>query len=206
MKTKLPYLLIKHTLTFFLLLLPLQIAGIIILPFVLPFIPKKQEYLPKCLRWFDNHEYHYAYMHSVVDGLAGSPKYRMQQGLTEDSSALKLFYIRYKWLALRNAVNYFQYKMLGLEWVVNGGRYEVLRTEGDSNVNEDDPGKYVLIIRDVNKKVFFEYYHVVKIPYLPVVLRIRIGHKIGHPTENPKGEVSQWVFVPVSIIGSDYNA
>lgn len=203
--TNLGYLIAKQALTFLVVLLPLQIAGIIILPFVLPFVSKDKEQLPRFVRWFDNHESYYAFMHSQIDGLAGSAKYRRQQGLTEDSSALKLFYIRYKWLALRNALNYFQYKYLGLNWVVDGYEYKVVTTRGDSEVNEDFPGSYTVILREPGtNKVFFEHYKCIKIPYFPVVLRIRIGHKIGHPSENPAGETSQWVFIPVSILGSDY--
>lgn len=197
-------MILKHTLTFLFIVLPLNIAGVLILPLVLPFIPKDAEKLPKYFRWFDNHEIYYAHMHKNIDGLAGSAKYRSQQGLTKDSSALKLFWVRYKWLALRNAINYFQYKYLGLNWLTDSAYYKLVAIEGDSEVNEDNPGRYFIVVQGPNGKKYFEYYRAIKIKYLPVVIRIRVGWKIGSPLENAKGETSQWVFIPFSIMGTEY--
>jgi len=77
------FLIVKHILQYFFLVLPIEIAGIICLPFILPFIPKQREELPHVFRWLDNHEIHLDIYNrfSNIDGLMGPWYYRLDRGI-----------------------------------------------------------------------------------------------------------------------------
>ena len=63
------------------LVLPVEAAGAVLLPFILPFVPKGQEQLPRFARWFDNHESHLPNnKHTDIDGLLGPTSERIKIG------------------------------------------------------------------------------------------------------------------------------
>ena len=185
---------IKHFLTFFFVLIPLQIAGILILPFILPFIHKDREYLPKSVRWFDNHEIYFK--NKDLDGLAGPDYYREPRGIYPfgPHKYWKLLYYRYTWLAFRNPVNYFQYKVLGQplegEMVLEEtGTYEIDARYGQY-------GTHRATLKDFDGKVLAWEYYTVQPLFWRFSLRFRMGWKIGKIDRAEVGEVFQWVLSP----------
>lgn len=191
----------KHTLIYLFIVLPLEILGSIILPFVLPFIPKSQEHLPYLVRWFDNHESYYPGQEGQhVDGLAGPKAHRDKNGLTENSSFIKLYWERYRWLALRNPLNYFQYKHLGVLISEAMMKDYVYSYVGDPYVDGSDPrdGFYKLTFQHkATHKKYFECHRKMTIPFFPnYYMMIRLGWKIRHPLNKKAGDVEQWVFTP----------
>lgn len=102
---------------------PLALLGMIILPFVLAFVPRHKETLPRAFRWFDNHEAHIGHLNDNkdIDGLLGPTSERIKIGaLNEDGTInesfgyLRLLWNRYRWIALRNPVYYFQHVVMGI--------------------------------------------------------------------------------------------
>ena len=165
-----------HLSVFLFVLLPLMIAGAIILPFVLPFMAKDNYYLPFWLRWFDN-----------VDGYVG-----------RDTSVYHMicdmgWWARYKWLAWRNPINYFDYRALGLFW--KGREVYTFYNPANDNVGDGTrPGfRHIEIEKDgVN---YFEYYLIYRYPFAQkYCCRFRMGWKIGN-NKNPPHSISQWVLV-----------
>lgn len=77
-------LVVKHVFTYFIKVLPVELAGIIILPFVLPFVSKNSEKLPRAFRWWDNHEIHLDEYNKFgnIDGLMGPWYHRLDRGIT----------------------------------------------------------------------------------------------------------------------------
>ena len=182
-----------HTLIFFCVLTPLKLVGLLVLPWVLLFVPRDREYLPKLFRWFDNQEYHYAIdkLDPEIDGLAGDKLYRSQRNLRDDSGFWKLWYERFIWLAIRNPVNYFQYAVLGLH--VSAGyellyHYTTLPSDSWKLQVGNTKNMYCGFARhDIRsymkpKRDYWEYYWVK--PYnlfgTRRCIRLRMGWKIGN--------------------------
>lgn len=180
---------LKQALVLILILLPLELLGLIILPVILPFIPKDQEYLPCWLRWYDNHErYTYQDTQDGIDGLAGDKYYRVKHKIypyTVNYSFWHLLWHRYLWLALRNPLNYFQYKYCG-----KLGPSYVTVLKGEPNVG-DLPGqkqgtRYMELangawelycVKRLYGKLWPKWFH-------NRGLRVRIGWKITTPKKH----------------------
>ena len=186
----------KTLLTFVFVLLPLQVIGWIILPFILPFIPKEVEHLPKLFKIWDNHDYYYPGQSGAnIDGLAGFPKYRERYGMTNDSSRWLLFWVRYKFIGFRNPVNYFQYGVIGLpigKHAMDDYEYHYL---GIPNIGWlERNGVYKLYLRHKKSgKKYYEYHRVIVIPFTEYYIELRFGHKVGDPVDRIAGTVRQYV-------------
>ena len=163
----------------------LQLSGIVILPFVLLFVPKSKEVLPDAFAWFDNHEIRLK-QGSMDDGLAGPAYYR-------DDMVKKygLYLTRYIWLAFRNPVNYFQYSVLGF-LVDRTTKFDVTKYGPQvGNQEGDKAGLSVLVATDSDGESTADIYYVVKLTKARC-LRIRIGHKLKDPSET-KPYIAQYV-------------
>lgn len=187
--------LIKHTLIFLFVTIPLQLVGIVVLPIVLLFIPKDRETLPAFVRWFDNAEIPLG-IGSKDDGLAGPAYYRDEAIATYKkfvrSDYLALYICRYVWLAFRNPINYFQYKVIGFQ--VPKAGIKVIQP-GDpfvGNKQGEHAGTSSLVI-EANGKQYRDYYKVIKLGKTRC-LRIRIGYKIGTVAERKPGDYRQFVY------------
>jgi len=192
---------LKHVLTLLFISLPLQIVGIFLLPFVLPFVPKDTEVLPRWLRWFDNNHSHLNLRENptIIDGLAGWPEYRRVRGIYPQApyNFFKLLWGRYVWLAWRNPTNYFAYAVLGFTWPE---RVYIVSQSGDLGIGDfTRPGSYKTVIRDLDRNEYWEYYLIYKYKHIPGrCFRLRMGYKIGDPRDghNYVGRQIQWVFAP----------
>lgn len=173
--------LIKSIAKLFLICLPLQALGLIMVPLGIKLIDLREnrtnvtarDYrMPYLLRWFD-----------CADWYIGRNTETIQ------TVHLYSFWYRYYWLALRNPCNYFGYKYLGykvpeLMEIEGNGEYGI----GDSAGKE--PG---LLWTEVNNEVY-EYYYIKKWNDTHC-LRFRMGWKIGVPFGNLPGSYIQWVLV-----------
>jgi hypothetical protein len=214
-----------HTLKYLCVALPVEISGILLLPFILPFIAKDKEFLPKWCRWFDNHEYHLKDIngHRDVDGLMGPTKERIKIGalveklsgtisyagknyeVNEDFGLLKTALYRYRWIALRNPAYYFKFVVMGWHVVhpmVVEQRGDLPSADpefyevGDQSYDRD--GWYYVEVRDMGKTYFEFYYCKTYSGKRPGKgLRLRIGHKIGNPKEKlRRDKIIQFEFSP----------
>lgn len=123
---------------------PVIASGMVVLPFVLPFIRKESEQLPKAFRWYDNHEVHLKDINNLgddIDGLMGPRKYRIKIGaLRADGSDnpnfgyFKRLWHRYNWLAIRNPAYYFQHAVVGHRMT-----YSVIVTSEHSDLYPNGP-------------------------------------------------------------------
>jgi len=186
---------LKHTLVYLLIVLPLELLGMIILPIVLIFISKDAVHLPFLFRWWDNHEYYLRNNGSLddLDGLSGPKYHRIREGI-EGATGLKLLWARYKWLALRNALNYFQYKYLGLTW---DDDYTIISKHGENDVDDVNPGTYKVVVK-IKGKEYWEHYSYTDVPFTNRTIRIRMGWKIGTVSSKRHGQPIQWTFIPFS--------
>lgn len=183
-------LILKHFCIWLGVVVPLKLIGRIVLALVLPFIPKEQEYLPKFVRWFDNAEYWTgADAADGVDGLAGDVPYRIKTGYYEAGYWGRLW-LRYDWLARRNAINYFQKLVLGKTFHIP---YDVVHTDGDKETGDTrQAGLYRIQLADG----LWEWYLIKELSSsLPnSLLRMRLGYKIYDPALLKEGHACQWVF------------
>jgi hypothetical protein len=183
----------KHFIIFLLALI-VQLIGMVVLLFVLPFLSRNGTKLPHILSWFDNAENIYLSekdMHR--DGLSGPAYYRASDlGRLETYgpydgedlnanhelvSKYELFKSRYDWLALRNPINYFQYDILGAHIDID----DVVITKGDETNNYSEV--------ETEACTYYEYY--IAKPWLfGFIFRFRMGWKITS-TYRP---IQQWVF------------
>jgi len=169
---------LRHTATFLFILLPLMIAGWILLLITLPYIRAEQRFLPRWLRWFDNADQYVGRDTSVYYMICDSG-----------------WWNRYTWLAWRNPINYFHYVYMGLKWK-GGEAYLDYDPAGESvgDSSSDHPGFRHIEVRQ-NGLHYFEYYWIYRYPFKrDVCFRYRLGWKISD-TKNPPGTISQWVFV-----------
>ena len=209
---------LRSAFTFLFIVLPVQLIGALLLPFVLLFIDKDQEHLPKAFRWYDNAEYYWKeallvelflgrghleseiIMETRLDGLAGPMKHRMENGIypTADYNRFKHLWHRYTWLAHRNAVNYFKYRPLGFR-IEPGAKIVHESGPKDVNIGLDDPrGTYLLVIES-GGKVSYAVHYVKEYFFMGKIraVRMRLGHKFDSSdlTDPLKsGTISQWVF------------
>lgn len=172
--------LIKFSLIFLLLLLPLQLVGAILLLFVCPFVPNDKLRLPSLFKWWD-----------IVDDYIG-----------RDTSVIKKIYAqgwwaRYCYIAWRNPNNYFGYIYMGLHWT--GDEVYTLYDPSEDDVGDGTRAgfRHIEVVRRnalIDDK-YFEYYWIYQYPFAKhVCFRFRLGWKIKD-TDNPIGSVSQWVYV-----------
>jgi len=76
-------------------------------------------------------------------------------------SFIRLWWVRYKFLAFRNPLNYFQYRHLGFYVNYYPAHYTILELEGDPDVSEDNLGVYYVLIREPKTGVkYYTYYRV----------------------------------------------
>lgn len=179
---------------FLVVTIPLQLVGILMLPFILPFISKDSETLPSIFRWFDNAEIPLG-IGSQDDGLAG-PKYYRDPAIASYkkflfSDYLALLLCRYIWLAFRNPINYFQYKVIGICIPKEGIEVVQLGNPRIGNKSGDVSGVSHLIIK-ISNKTYYDYYKVIKL-WSGRCLRIRLGHKLDKPEECTPGQYKQFV-------------
>ena len=160
-------LLIKRILGCFsywvLVLLPLTVAGWIIVPLLLVFVNNKQ--LPKWGRWFDNLQ------GPDGDGIHGDQRYQ--------ESNPPSFWSAYKWLAFRNPVDYFKGAVSGLECSV-GRVNEWYRHPNGEGVSDWGRGGLKYLEFYVDGDWLWEIYWVY--PYRMfnrnLCIRIRLGYKL----------------------------
>lgn len=174
---------LKHLFILLAVKLPLQIIGLPILAVTLLFVPKHKETLPRFLRWFDNHELHLR--PNGDDGLSGPPKERARY---KDPTA---WWPRFRWLALRNPVNYFQYSVLG--FTVQMPCEATTESPNVGTHRWNDRGVKRNWLRNRDGKEYWEYYAVIPL-YKNWHFRARIGWKIDDKAELYDGLPVQWVF------------
>lgn len=185
---------IKHILSWLLIIFPLTLLGMVVLAIVLPFIPRDRETLPRCIRWWDNHEAHLKEM--ADDGLSGPPDYRA--ALLAKGTDPEGFLARYNWLALRNGLNYFQYKVMGFQVQDD---FKVISIKGNPEVGDHKgkaAGVYEVTIQN-GGKTYWELYWIYEYPGTDYIMRFRMGWKIGNPYERKPGEWRQWCLSPTPV-------
>lgn len=194
--------LIKHFLVWIFIVWPLHIIGIPLLAVVLLFIPKNQEYLPRMLRWFDNHE-RYFNDHSNIDGLAGPDYYRAKRNLIATSGFFKLWYERWIWLAWRNPINYFFYAVLGAKHEDMAGYQRLVLSEPELVEIGTQPEDYAgtetvqFVIFDTDKDTikyspYFMWRKVIPYKNNTRCIDLRIGWKFNSEMDK---DVYQWALV-----------
>jgi hypothetical protein len=170
----------------------------LVLPFILPFVPDDKETLPEAFRWFDNAEIPLK-LGAQDDGLAG-PKYYRVPYLNSLPSfipySVRLFIVRYTWLALRNPINYFQHKTLGFH--IEDSPISATITEEYNpkvgNKTGDVSGSSYLEVT-YRGKIYWELYIVRQYKFLKdKCFRARIGYAIDKPSECTPGSYKRWVF------------
>lgn len=183
---------IKQTIIWFFVCVPLMLIGMLLLPFVLPFIPKEQEFLPTWCKWFDN------YSGAKEDGLSGDMPYRKAR---KAAGHTWLFWERYYWLALRNPINYFSYSKLGhiIQWNPTILKWNQ-KLKGKTAVGVGDIGPHLgqgLLLAELldSKGLVWEVYWIKAYNLFGFkrCIRFRAGHKMGlshwlHPAKH-----LQWV-------------
>lgn len=173
---------IKHILVFFLICLPIMLAGIPMVAIAMLMIKNSDMKLPRLFRWWDNADLYLGRDTSAYRAVCAQGKWA-----------------RYSWLVFRNPMNYFDYVNLGLKWM--GGEYYSHYNPKDNDVgnstNERPGFKYIEVIQ-VNS-TYYEYYWVYKYAFWPTkCFRFRFGWKIGDNTNKPN-TISQWCLVIAPI-------
>lgn len=170
------YRLVKHLAVLFLVCLPLQALGILILLPVCA-IFRESNQLPKDLRWFDSADSYVGRDTSVYDAVRSSGIWN-----------------RYVWLAFRNPLNYFGYKILGIHPQTSiEAIYEPI--PGLDIGDTTHPGLYSAEALIDNKR-YFEYYLIYQYKRFPkYCFRFRMGHKLKYIKENQLNSYIQWVMV-----------
>lgn len=219
----------KYILRYVFCVFPVEIAGMLLLPFILPFVPKGQEQLPRMFRWFDNHESHLPdNKHTDIDGLLGPTSERLKIGyfiagkeiapdihqltLNPDFGFFKLLMHRYRWIALRNPAYYFKFVVMGFTVSKLTFIYDV---KGDIKYDDSESFWYVgdkegyrkgwyFNTLEYNGRKYSELYAVM--PYSPggkYGLRMRIGYKMRSPKSLKVGQQVQFEtsFTPFKKLG-----
>lgn len=161
-------------LSLFLLFLPLQAAGVLLVPLGIA-LSTEQQKLPYLFRWFDNADLY-------VGRDTSSYLAVIQRG----------FLYRWYWLSIRNPVDYFSYKYLSI--TLPQGQISVLPI-GDSlfKVGDGDNEGLLAIEYLVNNEIYYEYYFIKKLTATKC-FRFRMGWKFGVPSEIRSGEIVDEVF------------
>lgn len=169
--------LFTHLFVFFVVTVPLMIAGAIILAFVVPLTWSFDKYrLPKLFRWFDS-----------ADPYVG------RDTSTFDRVCEKGVWAKYTWLAWRNPINYFEYRWLGLQWL--GSEFYLRHNPDEDNIGDGTKSGMRYIEVSQNDKRYFEYYLIYQYPFAPqYCLRFRLGWKIKD-LNNSLNSISQWCLV-----------
>lgn len=220
---------VRYFTTYVFCVLPVELAGMLLLPFILPFVPRGREQLPRFFRWFDNHEIHLPDNgHTDVDGLLGPTSERVKIGyfikdqeitpevytykVNPDFGFFKLIWHRYRWIGLRNPAYYFKYVVMGrkitreIDFVVKGD-IEYSKDNADYFWYVGDKAGYrkgwyfTTMYHGPDK--FYELYAV--IPYTRTRgLRARIGYKMRNPDGLKRGEVVPFEtsFTPFKKLGN----
>ena len=159
---------------YFVVILPFQMLGWLILAVVLLFVPKEQNHLPKVFRWYDS------LMGPKGDGIMGDKRYQDKQiakGLDP-----KGYWAKYKWIAWRNMADYFRGAVLGFKLPQTRATEIIYQSPDGEKVGDwGIPGLNYLEL-NVNGKRRWEIYHVwvYKVPFTSKRLcsRLRIGYKM----------------------------
>lgn len=170
--------LLKNLGILFGVLLPLQLVGIIVLlPTVflnhrlvgslLPTNARELLKLPAFLKWFDSAD--------LYEEFGRDPETYVEK------VAPLGWWERYKWLALRNPLNYFGYKVLGYR-----AKTDIPGSPVGDNTGKE-PGLSVIELDDGVYEYYLIYRYADKLCF-----RFRMGHKLQ---DTKQGELAQWVFV-----------
>src|SRR6185503_19026858 len=156
------YRLLYHIAIFFMVLLPLEIIGWLVLLPVCKYQGTNTNHLsqrlPACLKWFDNADYYVDRDTSTYDAVC-------QSG----------WWNRYCWLAWRNPINYFGYVVLGLRVIEP---LVLIDKIGNQSVSDNGTTGLYYAEYEMDSKVYYEYYYIHKWSATKC-LRFRMGHKIG---------------------------
>ncbi len=166
--------LIKHLGVLFLVLLPLEILGWVILLPICYLQGTSLEKLPVWLKWFDNAD---QYVGRNID--------------TYRSIYLSGWYNRYVWLAWRNPLNYFGYEVLGHKV---SSKMSVLQQHGDVSIGDGTKSGFYYVECKDRDEILYEYYLIHKWSDTKC-LRFRMGYKIKSPDSNLVDSVIQYVLV-----------
>lgn len=172
--------LLAHMSVFISIMLPLQLAGGVILLFVCPLIGTNP--LPTWLKWFDN-----------------ADQYVGRDSSTYMAVRASGWWNNYCWLAWRNPLNYFGYTMMGIQGT---SQDQVLTDVPPMPANIGDTSQSGIYHAEVliDGIVYYEYYMIFKYTLFgtPRCIRIRIGWKLEHPCQTFPTSVPvicEWVFV-----------
>lgn len=207
---------VKYFLKYIFCVLPVEIAGVILLPIILPFIPKGQEHLPRLFRWFDNHEYYQPEFHSDVDGLLGPGSERIKIGYYNKTGEMggvytvqenpkfnkfHLWFHRLRWIGFRNPAYYYKFFVMGFKCTEVPQQFDV---EADIPFIDKPIFWYVgdkegyrkgwyFTTFEVDGKEYHEFYCVIPYIFWPGRgLRARIGYKVRNPSRMTKGKQYQF--------------
>lgn len=179
------YRFIKHLSILLFLSIPLQLVSVLVLICIVPFTTKASgiSLLPKYLKWFDNADYYVGRDYTAYTAVCESG-----------------WKARYIYLVWTNPTNYFGYVVLGFKisqsitFTESNQPISTLQTTpvGDTT----NPG-YMHIEYNIDNSVRYEYYYIkaYKIFGQERCFRMRIGHKLGLPTEMNIGDQIEQVFV-----------
>lgn len=165
---------IKHLFILVAIKLPLQVLGFFsILPLACLY---KMGKLPRMFKWFDDYRGRLIEQGVDCDNNFGKHHCEIYQKANETAFG------RYKWLAFRNAVNYFQHDVIGHKLSINVPYVAYT-------------GHYI-VLYEGSKETAREYYRYIDLGLFK--LRIRIGYKIAdldHVKHMRRlGIPLQWVF------------
>ncbi len=204
------YRLLKHLLVWLLVCLPMMVLGVVVLAVVLPFLPERNERLPRALAWFDNASGRKR-PYPFGDGLSGDPLYRL---LRKSEGHTNRYWERLLWLGFRNPINYFDYSVLGHTFTDSA---RVTFSSGSSDPGMDNSqGMKVLEMVDYKDQLvfgsppfmpisgsslvsmpttYYEYFYVKNYTLFGKNLCVwfRFGWKIVSQEEMVPGEMTQWV-------------
>ncbi len=162
---------------FFLISVPLQAVGAVVLGIYFLF-SKNQGQLPYGLRWFDCADYY------VGRDITTIYRIRKEGNLRS-----------YLWLAWRNPINYFSYKYMGINLsYADLQRVMVIIHKGSSNIGDSTdhyPGLFYLELL-IKNKTYYHYYYILKYRVFGQTkcFRFRMGWKLdGYPVHFPVQDV-----------------
>jgi hypothetical protein len=160
--------LILNLVSFFLIQLPLQLVGIVVL--AVACTRYEIGNLPYYLRWFDSADPYIGRDITVITRIN-------KEG----------YWSKYCWLSLRNPINYFGYKYLGYVFTVHE-KYKVRGSLDVGDSTNDIPGLKIIELASG----IYEYLYVARIGS-SACFYFRMGHKIGDLRNKP-GSWCQQVF------------
>ncbi len=191
--------LLKHLALLFLVSIPLQLLGIILLAIYLPIHfqlikchLRKSIALPYLLRFFDNADPYVGRDNSTYLAVFGSGLFNT-----------------YSWLAFRNPLNYFGYKYLSIQPMTTIRFIKCSGSEDDIHgfmtrpIGDNDYAGTFHVEYLIDNKVRYEYYKIIPYTFRGVhkCIRLRMGHKMGLPYNMAIGKYCQHVTV-ISIYHS----